>query len=83
MTCSPRLSIGLTWQPQRQLPLVERLIKVGSALLSLKEIEYFGHAQAGAFGERLSQLIDRLLGPLETEWFGKVQMGHAVAAGIA
>src|SRR5262249_22420066 len=63
----------LTWQPQRQLPLLERIIKVGSALLSLKEIEYFGQAQGGTIAERLARLIDRLLGPLETEWFGRVQ----------
>src|SRR3954464_2576780 len=68
----------LTWQPQRQLPLLERIIKVGSALFSLKEIEYFGQPQVGTIAERLARLIDRLLGPLETEWFGRVQIGPAV-----
>jgi 1-acyl-sn-glycerol-3-phosphate acyltransferase len=68
----------LTWRPQRHLPLVERLIKVGSALLSLKEAEYLGKPQEGDWAERLSRLIDRLLGPLEMEWFGKVQTGKAV-----
>lgn len=68
----------LTWQPQRRLPLLERMIKVGSALLSLKEIEYFGHPQKGTFAPRLGLLIDRLLGPLEAEWFGRVQTGPAV-----
>src|SRR5438094_349882 len=68
----------LTWQPQRHLPLLERIIKVGSALLSLKEIEYFGQPQAGTIAERLARLIDRLLGPPETEWFGRVQVGPAV-----
>jgi hypothetical protein len=68
----------LTWQPQRHLPLIERIVKVGSALLSLKEIEYLGHPQAGTINERLQRLIDRLLGPLESEWFGKVQQGPAV-----
>jgi hypothetical protein len=68
----------LTWQPQRHLPLIDRIIKVGSALLSLKEIEYFGQPQSGTIAERLQRLIDRLLGPPETEWFGKVQTGPAV-----
>jgi hypothetical protein len=68
----------LTWQPQRHLPLLERMLKVGSALLSLKEIEYFGKSQEGDFAERLARLIDRLLGPLETEWFGRVQTGPPV-----
>jgi hypothetical protein len=68
----------LTWQPQRHIQLLERIIKVGSALLSLKEIEYFGQPQGGTIAERLARLIDRLLGPLETEWFGRVQTGSAV-----
>ncbi len=68
----------LTWQPQRHLPLLDRIIKVGSALLSLKEIEYFGQSQTGTIAERLARLIDRLLGPLEIEWFDRVQVGHAV-----
>lgn len=68
----------LTWQPQRYLPLVKRLIKVGSALLSLKEIEYFGRPHEADLAERLARLTDRLLGPLETEWFGKVQTGPTV-----
>jgi len=68
----------LTWQPQRHLPLPDRMIKAGSALLSLKEIEYFGQSQTGTIAERLARLIDRLLGPLETEWFGRVQAGQAV-----
>lgn len=58
----------LTWQPQDALPLKERIIKVGIALLALKELEYFGAAQAGEPAERLTRLIDRLLAPLESEW---------------
>lgn len=68
----------LTWQPQRSVPLLERIIKVGSALLSLKEIEYFGQPQTGTLAERLARLMDRLLGPIEQEWLGKVQSGSAV-----
>jgi hypothetical protein len=68
----------LTWQPQRHLPLNERIVKVGSALLSLKEIEYFGQAQEGSLARRIERLIDRLLGPVESEWFGRVQVGPAV-----
>jgi 1-acyl-sn-glycerol-3-phosphate acyltransferase len=68
----------LTWQPQRHLPLLDRILKVGSALLTLKEIEYFGQPAGGTFAERLNGLIDRLLGPLEEEWFARVQSGPAV-----
>jgi 1-acyl-sn-glycerol-3-phosphate acyltransferase len=68
----------LTWQPQRHVPLLERIIKVGSALLSLKEIEYFGVPETGTIAERLNRLTDRLLGPVEMEWFEKVQPGAVV-----
>lgn len=68
----------LTWRPQRELLLLDRIFKVGSALLSLKEIEYFGQPQTGAFAERLARLIDRLLGPIEQQWLGAVQSGAVI-----
>jgi len=68
----------LTWQPQRSLPLPQRIIKVGSALLSLKEIEYLGQPQTGTLSERINRLTDRLLGPIEAEWMGRVQCGPVV-----
>ena len=58
----------LSWKPLDALPLAERISKIGGALLALKEIEYFGEAQAGSLRERLPRLIDRLLLPLEAEW---------------
>ncbi len=58
----------LTWQPQDDLPLKDRIAKIGGALLALKEVEFFGAAQPGSIDERLGRLIDRLLVPLEAEW---------------
>ncbi len=58
----------LTWHPQDDLPLIDRLAKIGGALLALKEVEYFGVAQPGTIEQRLEGLIDRLLVPLEKEW---------------
>ena len=58
----------LSWQPQTRLPLRERIIKAGHALLVLKEIEHLGAAQSGGFTERLPRLLDHLLEPLELEW---------------
>lgn len=60
----------LSWQPQSQLPLKERILKAGHALLTLKEIEYLGASQSGGFKERLPRLLDHLLEPLEKEWIG-------------
>ena len=58
----------LTWRAQDDLPLRDRIAKIGGALLALKEIEHFGAAQSGTIPARLDRLIDRLLVPLETEW---------------
>lgn len=57
-----------SWQPQRHLPLVARIAKVGRALLSLKEVEHFGSSQPGSVYGRIDRLIQHLLGPLENEW---------------
>jgi len=61
----------LSWQPQRHLPLRERIVKAGHALLALKEMEYLGATQSGAARERLPHLVDHLLDPLEREWTGE------------
>lgn len=58
----------LTWLPQDNLPLRDRIAKIGGALLALKEVEHFGAPQPGPIAERLERLIDRLLVPLEVEW---------------
>lgn len=58
----------LSWRPQSHLGLTDRIVKVGEALLTLKEIEYFGMPKPGELPHRLAALIDHLLGPLEVEW---------------
>ena len=68
----------LSWQSQDDLPLVERIRKLGRALLCLKEMEYLGQPQSGEIQERLDRLIDRLLGPLEDEWLGGCQESGVV-----
>jgi 1-acyl-sn-glycerol-3-phosphate acyltransferase len=74
-TVLDEIETRLTWRLQKDLSLVERIFKVGEALLALKEIEYFGKPQEGDFQNRLRGLIDRLLGPLEKEYGG----GHREA----
>lgn len=58
----------LSWRPQKQLPLLERIYKVGTALLTLKEIEYIGAPRSGDVGERIAGLIDSILAPLEDDY---------------
>jgi 1-acyl-sn-glycerol-3-phosphate acyltransferase len=69
----------LTWRPQTNLALEDRIAKVGQALLALKEIEYLNQPQGGAVGERLEHLIDALLVPLEKEWLNEARQAHVVA----
>ncbi len=73
-----RIESRLSWRPQRDLGLLARIEKLGRALLSLKEIEYFGCVRGGTLAERLNGLIDRLLNPLEEEWLGAAQSGPTV-----
>jgi 1-acyl-sn-glycerol-3-phosphate acyltransferase len=73
-----KIELRLSWQPNDDLPLVERITKIGKGLLCLKELEYFGATQEGRMRDRLAGLIDRLLGPLEEEWFGDRKEGPVV-----
>ncbi len=70
-----RIEQRLTWYPQRVTELLPRIERIGLALLSIKELEMFGHEQAGTLDERLNALIERLLQPLESKWLGSPQSG--------
>jgi 1-acyl-sn-glycerol-3-phosphate acyltransferase len=69
----------LSWQPQTQLSLSARILKIGDALLGLKEIEYFQAPQSGTFRERLHQLENHLLTPLEDQWSAGRHDGDVMA----
>jgi 1-acyl-sn-glycerol-3-phosphate acyltransferase len=58
----------LSWEPRADLPLAERVARIGNALLTLKEIERLGAPQPGGMPERLERLIDHLLTSHEGEW---------------
>jgi hypothetical protein len=58
----------LSWQPQNHLPLQDRIVKAGHALLALKEMDYLGATHSGDISERLQRLLDHLLVPLEQKW---------------
>jgi 1-acyl-sn-glycerol-3-phosphate acyltransferase len=57
-----------SWYPQQDKSLILRLRQIGQALLSLKEIEYFGWARTGDFYERVDNLIEDVLTKLEKRW---------------
>jgi 1-acyl-sn-glycerol-3-phosphate acyltransferase len=58
----------LTWRKRPQQNLVDRIVHVGTALLSLKEMEILHRTQAGTLAERLAGLVEAILVPLEKEW---------------
>ncbi len=69
----------LTWRPRPQTPLFDRIIRVGNALLTLKEIEHIGRQQTLDIKARLDTMIDALLVPLEQEWLKGKRDGDVVA----
>ena len=69
----------LAWQTQAQLPMLERITKVGLALLALKEIEHLHAPQSGSIKRRLQRLVDHLLTPLEDQWCVGRHDGDAMA----
>lgn len=61
----------LTWRPNDDLPIVQRLIKIGNGLLTLKELQYDIKPEIGKpLRQRQNEMVDRLLEPLEVEWLG-------------
>jgi 1-acyl-sn-glycerol-3-phosphate acyltransferase len=58
----------LTWRREDDIPILDRIYKVGTALLTLTEIDYMGQPQPGDLSQRLPNLINAILNPLEDEW---------------
>ena len=67
------------WQSQRHLPLVERIGRVGNALLALKEVEYLGAPRSGNAYERAEFLVRELLAKLEAKWQIKDTSGSVIS----
>lgn len=72
--CDPVLTeieTKLTWRPESSMPLIERIIKIGKALMTLKELQYGVIPNPGQrLRDRQSALVNVLLHPLEEEWLG-------------
>ena len=69
----------LGWQPQHAMPLRERVLKIGHALLASKEIEYFGVAKTGSLTARIAELRDAVLQSTEKQWLRRYRHQDTMA----
>ena len=56
-----RLELRVLWRPRPDKPIVERIYDLAEALISLKEIEYLGHANRGELTDRVNHLACAIL----------------------
>ncbi len=63
-----RLEDRIGWTPKPAMPLDERVIRLATGVLALKETEYLGRAGTGVIQERLSQLCENMLAIVEDRY---------------
>jgi hypothetical protein len=73
-----RLERGFSWEPQTHLSTVQRLRKLGEAILAVKEVEYTGSVRAGDPFDRVESLAMETLHNLEDKWRIKDRSGGIV-----
>ena len=60
-----RLEKLVGWHPRTNRSVLNRTVRMAEALLSLKEIEYFGRSQSGELADRRDALIEHALSTTE------------------
>jgi 1-acyl-sn-glycerol-3-phosphate acyltransferase len=70
-----KLERRLCWAPQAHLDPVERVEKLSSAFLAVKEVWHLGEPQRGALEDRMGRLIESLIARLEAPILGRVGEG--------
>ena len=73
-----RLERMVFWQPQSQLPLIERIRRLGDGLLSAREVQIFGASQNGSLHDRVKSLVEHILQNQEREWLGGARQGDVI-----
>ncbi len=56
-----KLEDRIGWTPKPLMPVDDRIHRLGTGILALKETEYLGHAGSGTVQDRLTRLCDGLL----------------------
>jgi hypothetical protein len=63
-----RLEDRIGWTPKPSMPVDERILRLGTGILALKETEYLGYATGGGVQERLTCLCATLLEQVEARY---------------
>jgi 1-acyl-sn-glycerol-3-phosphate acyltransferase len=63
-----RLEDRIGWTPRPAMPADDRILRLATGVLALKETEFLDHAGSGTIHERLFQLCDDLLTDVETRY---------------
>lgn len=61
-----RLEDRIGWTPKPSMPVDDRILRLGTGLLGLKEMEYLGGNIQGSIQERLATVCERLLVEVES-----------------
>lgn len=61
LTTLSQLERRLLWTPNPELPIVERILRIASAALALKECEVLGSVQSGDLPHRIQSLLQAVL----------------------
>ena len=69
------LETRITWKPRPELDVVDRIYRLGSGLIAIKEVEFLGHGQPGNLVERIKNLQTKLVEQIEVK--------HAIQARAA
>jgi len=63
-----KLEDRIGWTPKPLMPVDDRILRLGTGILALKETEYLGYAGSGNVQERLNHLCDTLLALVESRY---------------
>lgn len=63
-----QLERRLLWTPNPELPIVDRILRIASAALALKECELLGSVQSGDLPQRIHSLLEAILVRHETKY---------------
>lgn len=70
------IEVRLSWTPAPEMPVIDRIVRIGNALLTLKELQHDVHPNMTlTLRQRQDNMVNHLLHPLENEWLGGEQSG--------